>query len=123
MERLTETDGKSKVIILITDGKEAPPETRLIDPLTALEIAKSKAIKVYTIGMGGNPVAPVILPGQTTRPRSAVVDYIDEQLLKKIADETGGRYFRVKDKDGLRYNYAQIDRMKKVKVQTTNFTR
>ena len=123
VERLSETDGKSRVIILITDGKEDPPETRLIDPLTALEIAKSKGVKVYTIGMGGNPVAPVILPGQTARPRSAVVDFIDEQLLKRIADETGGRYFRARDRDGLRYTYAQIDRMEKVKVEVTNFTR
>lgn len=123
VDRLTETTGRSKVIILITDGKEDPPETRLIDPLTALEIAKSNNVKVYTIGMGGNPVAPVTLPGQPVRQQSAAVDFIDEQLLRRIAEETGGRYFRARDKDGLRNTYAQIDRMEKVKVEITNFSR
>ena len=55
VDRLSESPGKSKVIILLTDGKEDPPETRLIDPLTALEIAKSKNVKVYTIGMSAAP--------------------------------------------------------------------
>ena len=51
VDRLSQSPGKSKVIILLTDGKEDPPDTRLIDPLTALEIAKSEKVKVYTIGM------------------------------------------------------------------------
>src|SRR4030095_12414603 len=51
VDRLSKSESKSKVIILLTDGKEDPPETRLIDPLTALEIAKAQHVKVYTIGM------------------------------------------------------------------------
>src|SRR5688572_11023437 len=52
VERLTSSKAKSRIIILLTDGNEQPPETRLVDPLTALEIAKAKGVKVYTFGMG-----------------------------------------------------------------------
>src|SRR2546423_6547311 len=59
VDRLSKSNVKSKVVILLTDGKEEAPETRLIDPLTALEIAKSKGVKVYTIGMSAQNVTPV----------------------------------------------------------------
>ena len=123
VDRLTESEGKSKVIILITDGKEDPPDTRLIDPLTALEIAKSHSVKVYTIGMGGVPTAIVELPGKPSRQRNPAIDFIDEDLLRKIANETGGRYFRARDKEGLRNTYSLIDKMEKSKVEVTSFAR
>src|SRR5690606_27692205 len=87
VDRLSKSQVKSKVIILITDGKEDAPDTRLIDPLTALEIAKSHGVKVYSIGMG---VVPSTVDEQTGSPgtRSPAVDFIDEQLLRRIADET-----------------------------------
>jgi Ca-activated chloride channel family protein len=84
------------VIILITDGKEDPPETRLIDPLTALEIAKSKSVKVYTIGMGAMPSNIIEVTGNKPKEKNPNVDFIDEELLRKIANETGGKYFRAK---------------------------
>lgn len=123
VDRLSKSGSKSKVIILITDGKEDPPETRLIDPLTALEIAKSNGVKVYTIGMGALPSTIIEVTGNKTRQKSANIDFIDEELLGKIANETGGRYFRAKDKDGLKNIYDQIDKLEKSKIEITTFRR
>lgn len=118
VDRLSQSSGKSKVIILLTDGKEDPPETRLIDPLTALEIAKSKGVKVYTIGMSAGPSSVQEI---TNRPsgKNPAVDFLDEELLRKIAIETGGQYFRARDKDALKETYRQIDQLEKSKVEVT----
>jgi Ca-activated chloride channel family protein len=123
VDRLSKSKSKSKVIILITDGKEDAPDTRLIDPLTALEIAKTERIKVYTIGIGAMATAPELLPGQKPVKKSPAIDFIDEQLLGRIADETGGKYFRARDKQGLKSTYAQIDQMEKSKVEVQSFKR
>ncbi len=121
VDRLTKSESKSKVIILLTDGKEDPPETRLIDPLTALEIAKSKGVKVYTIGMSAAPVAAEAstLNGK----KNPAADFLDEELLQKIANETNGKYFRARDKEGLTNIYNQIDQLEKSKIQITTFRR
>lgn len=121
--RLAESDAKSKVIILLTDGKEDPPETRLIDPLTALNIAIADSIKVYTIGMGARPSAINELGGQQGGRRNPAIDFIDEDLLRRIATETGGRYFRAKDMEGLENIYDQIDRMEKSRIEITSYKR
>jgi Ca-activated chloride channel family protein len=122
VDRLSKSDAKSKVIILITDGKEDPPDTRLIDPLTALEIAKTHGVKVYTIGMGSNPSTIVELTG-TEAQKNPAVDFIDEQLLRKIAEETGGRYYRARDKEGLQNVYSQIDQLEKSRIDVTSYKR
>lgn len=119
--RLAESTSKSKVVILITDGKEDSPDTRIIDPLTALEIAKSKGIKVYTIGVGARAGSNVELPGTPTTKKPVSSDFIDEELLRRIADETGGKYFRARDKEGLKSTYRQIDQMEKSKVEIRSF--
>ena len=124
VDRLSKSTAKSKVIVLITDGKEDPPDTRLIDPLTALEIAKAQGVKVYTIGMGASPSTVVeITDNSTPQPRNPSVDFIDEQLLRRIAEETGGRYFRARDKEGLQNIYNQIDQMEKSKVDVLSYKR
>ncbi len=123
VDRLSKSESKSKVIILITDGKEDPPETRLIDPLTALEIAKSKGVKVYTIGMGAMPTTIIEVTGNKPKPKNTNFDFIDEDLLRKIALETGGKYFRAKDKEGLKNTYNQIDQMEKSKIEITSSRR
>lgn len=123
VDRLSKSVSKSKVIILITDGKEDPPETRLIDPLTALEIAKSKAVKVYTIGMGAMPSNIIEMTGNQPKQKNPNIDFIDEELLRRIAEETGGRYFRAKDKEGLKNTYSQIDQMEKSKMEVTTTRR
>jgi Ca-activated chloride channel homolog len=117
VDRLTQSSGKSKVIILLTDGKEDPPETRLIDPLTALEIAKSKGVKVYTIGMSAGPSTVTEINKRPAGDKNPASDFLDEELLRKIADETGGRYFRATDKEVLKDTYKQIDQLEKSKVE------
>lgn len=122
VDRLSTTGSKSKVIILLTDGKEDPPETRLIDPLTALEIAKSKQVKVYTIGMSAGPSTGIEI-NNPAKGKNPEADFLDEQLLQKIATETGGQYFRARDKEGLKSIYNQIDKLEKSKIEVTSFKR
>ena len=122
VDRLSKSQGKSKVIILLTDGKEDPPENRLLDPITALEIAKSQQVKVYTIGMSAGPTTIIENTGNKGQ-RSASVDLLDEALLQRIAGETGGQYFRARDREGLKSIYSQIDQLEKSKVETTTFKR
>lgn len=116
VDRLSKDSAKSKVVILLTDGKEEAPETRLIDPLTALEIAKSAGVKVYTIGMSAQNAIPV-QENVKGRKQEVTSDYLDEQLLRRIASETGGEYFRARDKLSLQSIYQQIDKMEKSKIE------
>jgi Ca-activated chloride channel family protein len=123
VDRLSQSKSKSKVIILLTDGKEDPPETRLIDPLTAIEIAKSKSVKVYTIGMSAaNTTIAENKPLLKGR-KNPSIDFLDEALLQKIATETGGQYFRARSREGLTDIYKQIDQMEKSKVELLNIER
>lgn len=123
VDRLWQSPSASKVIILITDGKEDAPDTRLIDPLTALDIARSKGIKVYTIGMGAMPDSTAELPSNRRAGRNPAIDFIDESLLRKIAAETGGQYFRARDKEGLKETYQTIDTLEKSTIEITRFNR
>lgn len=123
VDRLSKSEAKSRVIVLLTDGKEDAPDTRLIDPLTALEIAKSKGVKVYSIGMGASPSTIVEITGNAPRQKTAAIDFLDESLLRRIAEETGGRYFRARDKEGLQNIYKQIDQLEKSKVEYTSYKR
>lgn len=121
VERLRNSKAKSKVIILLTDGVN---NTGLIDPVTALEIAKLYKVRVYTIGVGTQGVAPypVPMPGGGVQMQNMPVQ-IDEALLKKIASETGGEYFRATNNSSLSNIYKQIDKMEKTKVEITSFRR
>ncbi|MBC7875518.1 MAG: VWA domain-containing protein [Ferruginibacter sp.] len=123
VDRLSKGSSKSKVIILITDGKEDAPDTRLIDPLTALDIAKSRGVKVYTIGMGAMPSSIIEVTGNKPKQKNPNIDFIDEELLRKIATETGGKYFRARDKEGLRATYNEIDNLEKSKIEITSLKR
>jgi Ca-activated chloride channel family protein len=121
VDRLRDSKAKSKVIILLTDGVN---NTGLIDPITALEIAKLYKIRVYTIGVGTRGVAPypVPVPGGGIQMQNMKVQ-IDEGLLKKIATETGGEYFRATNNRSLASIYTQIDKLEKTKVEVTAFKR
>lgn len=123
VERLSQSKAKSKIVILLTDGKEEAPDTRLIDPYTAIQIAKAKKVKVYTIGMGSANAVPVSEMKNRNMSINANTTFIDEDLLKRIASQTGGEYFRAKDKEALQDIYRQIDRMEKTKVTVTTRTR
>jgi len=118
VDRLRFATGKSKVIILMTDGVN---NMGLIDPLTALEIAKAYKIKVYTIGIGTQGQA--IIPVQTAngvQKQMMQVD-IDEPLLRQIAAGTNGKYFRATNNQSLEGIYKDIDKMEKTKVDITSY--
>ena len=121
INRLRESDAKSKVVILLTDGVNNSGQ---IAPVTAADIAKELGIKVYTIGVGRNGMAPYPIFDQ----RGRVVDVIqakveiDEKMLREIASKTGGEYFRATDKSSLENIYKQIDSMEKSKVEKFGIT-
>jgi Ca-activated chloride channel homolog len=117
VDRLSKSNAKSKVVILLTDGKEEAPDTRLIDPLTALEIAKAQHVKVYTIGMSAQNAETVPEETGGKHPRTVTDNFVDEQLLRRIAGETGGEYFRARDRLSLENIYLQIDKMEKSKIE------
>ncbi len=120
VDRLRESKSKSKVVILLTDGEN---NGGLIDPQTAKEIAKAFQVKVYTIGVGTDGYAPqpVNTPMGIVMQQGKVS--IDERLLKQIADETGGKYFRAKDNAGLTGIYDEINSLEKSKVEISTKTR
>lgn len=122
VNRLSKSISKSKVVILLTDGKEEPPENRLIDPLTALEIAKAQKVKVYTIGMALEGYIPVEEKTRKGTKKTMKV-YLDEDILKRISSETGGQYFRAMDKTGLKEIYNQIDKLEKSKIEISSLKR
>jgi len=120
VDRLRTSKSKSKVIILLTDGEN---NGGLIDPQTAKEIAKAFQIKVYTIGVGTDGYAPqpVNTPMGVVMQQGKVS--IDEKLLNEIANETGGKYFRAKDNEGLAGIYDEINSLEKSKVEISTRTR
>ena len=121
LNRLRESDSKSKVVILLTDGVNNRGH---IAPLTVADIAKEQNIKVYTIGVGRNGTAPYPVFDERGR-ELYTVDMkveIDEKMLREIADKTGGEYFRATDKTSLERIYAQIDKMEKSKVEKVDIT-
>lgn len=114
VERLRGSKAKSRVVILLTDGEN---QGGLIDPLTAKEIAKSDGVKVYTVGMGTEGYASAPMQNETgqvsLQPQKV---NIDEPLLRQIAGETGGLYFRARDNSSLQNIYTEIDKLEKTKV-------
>ena len=120
VDRLRDSKSKSKVVILLTDGVN---NGGLIDPSTAKEIAKAFHVKVYTIGVGTDGFAPTPVP----TPLGVVMQnekvMIDEVLLKEIASETGGRYYRATDNESLENIYREIDQLEKSKVEITTYQR
>lgn len=120
INRIKDSEAKSKVIILLTDGVNNRGE---IAPLTAADIAKTYGIRVYTIGVGsmGNAPYPVQTPYGIQYQNMPVE--IDEAILKEIASKTGGRYFRATDNDKLLQVYSEIDKMEKSKIDVRQFIR
>lgn len=116
--RMKDSDAKSRVVILLTDGVNNRGE---ITPQMASEIAQTYGIRVYTIGVGANGTAPypVMTPWGPDVQQMQVE--IDEALLKDIADATGGRYFRATDNTKLMEIYGEINRMEKVRTTVDSF--
>jgi Ca-activated chloride channel family protein len=117
VNRLKESKAKSKVIILLTDGVN---NSGFIDPKTATELAKELNIKVYTIGIGTNGMADFPTRKDPTTGRlifSKQQVEIDEDLLKHIATETEGKYFRATDNSKLKAIYDEINKLEKTKIE------
>ena len=120
INRLRESDAKSKVIILLTDGVNNRGE---IAPLMAADIAADMGIKVYTIGVGTRGKAPYPVVDMFGNLSFQPMDVeIDEKTLEGIAERTGGRYFRATDNDKLQSIYDEINQLEKSKVEVTDYT-
>ena len=120
VSRIKDSQAKSKVIILLTDGVNNAGE---IAPVTASEIAKTFGVRVYTIGVGTQGEAPY--PFQTAfgiQYQNVPVE-IDEPTLKQIAATTGGQYFRATDNASLKAIYEEIDQMEKTKISVQEFSK
>ncbi len=118
VNRIKDSKAKSKVVILLTDGVN---NSGAIAPLTAAEIAETFKVRVYTIGVGTQGVAPY--PFQTpygTQYQNVPVD-IDEATLKAVARKTGGQYFRATNNKKLKAIYTEIDKLEKTKIEVTEF--
>ncbi|MEL6625560.1 MAG: VWA domain-containing protein [Bacteroidota bacterium] len=119
--RLKDSDAKSKVIILLTDGEN---NSGFVDPSTATEAAIQEGIKVYTIGVGRN--GPVPFPMNTgygsLEPQPQLIP-LDEELLKDIAQRTGGKYYAVSNSEALTNVYQEINELEKTKRQVSRITR
>lgn len=119
VNRLKDSKALSRVIILMTDGMN---NTGQLDPKIASELALEYGIKVYTIGIGRNGNAPSPIPqiGGSFIMRNMPVE-IDEDLMKEIADKTGGKYYRATDNKKLQEIYAEIDQLEKTEVEEFKF--
>jgi len=120
VSRLKESKAKSKVIILLTDGENNSGQ---IDPITAAQLAKEFNIRVYTIGVGtkGNALMPYAYDIRGNLQFRNMPVNIDEDLLRQIASETGGQYFRATDNNKLEAIYAEIDKLEKTKLQELKY--
>jgi Ca-activated chloride channel family protein len=120
VDRLRTVPGESRIVILLTDGVNNAGN---IDPMTALAIAKTYRVRVYTIGVGTNGQAPFPINTPFGPSRTMVPVEIDEALLKRIANETGGKYFRATNNTTLEGIYAEINRLEKRSVETSTYQR
>ncbi len=118
VNRLKDSKAKSRVMILLTDGMNNVPE---MDPLTAAQIAQTYGIRIYTIGVGTIGQAPYPFDTPFGKRYQMVPVEIDENLLKQIAETTGGKYFRATNNKKLEEIYNEIDKMEKTRVEVTSY--
>ena len=118
--RLRNSDAKSKIIILLSDGENNRGE---VQPLQAAEIAKEFNIRVYTIGVGTVGQAPYPVNTVFGQQTQMIPVKIDEAMLQEIADITGGQYFRATNEKKLAEIYKEIDQMEKTKTEVEEYTR
>ena len=119
--RVKDSKAKSKVVILISDGKSNTGE---IAPLTAAEIAKTFGVRVYCIGVGskGKALQPVALYPNGEMEYDYVDVDIDDETMTQISKMTGGKYFRATDKGSLESTYKEIDKLEKTIISEQSFT-
>jgi Ca-activated chloride channel family protein len=122
LQRLKESESKSKVVILMTDGVN---NRGIIDPGTAADIAQQMGVRVYTVGVGTNgmaltPVRPNPMTGELEFDYAEV--QIDEALLRDVSKKTGGQYYRATDNKKLKEIFEQIDKLEKTKINVSAFS-
>jgi Ca-activated chloride channel family protein len=119
LNRLRELKSKSKIVILMTDGQNNAGK---VDPLTAMQAAQALGVKVHAIGIGTRGMAPmpVFMGGRKVGYQQQPVD-IDEDTLQKIADKTGGKYYRADNAERFRQIYAEIDKLEKTEAVINKF--
>ncbi len=121
VNRLRTSEAKSKVIVLLTDGRNNRGQ---IDPVTAAQAAQAFDVRIYTVGAGsrGTALYPVNDPFFGKRYVPMQVD-IDDATLKRIAEMTGGKYFRATDRQELETIYEEIDAMERTEIKVEEYTR
>ncbi len=120
VNRMKDSPTKSKVVILLTDGSNNRGD---IDPQTAAEIAKTFGIRVYTVGVGSYGQARVPVPTPMGVQYMTMDSEFDEGTLRRIADITGGQYFRATDNTTLKQIYEQIDQLEKTKMRVREYSK
>jgi Ca-activated chloride channel homolog len=120
LNRLRESEAKSKVVILLTDGQNNRGE---LDPVTAAHAAQALGIRVYTVGVGTRGYAPYPVMTPFGKQYQNVEVNIDEDMLKEIASLTGGKYFRATNEKALHDIYREIDQLERTKVNVEEYRR
>ena len=117
---LKDSEAKSRVVVLLTDGVNNSGE---IDPMTAAVAAETLGIKVYTVGMGA-PEFASIAPWAQSRPQRGTQRFdLDEDMLREIAARTGGKYYLATDTEGLRQIYEEINSLEKSEYEVSVYTK
>jgi len=121
VNRIKDSDAKSKLMILLTDGENTAGE---IDPLTAARLAKTFGIKIYTVGVGRGGMVPFPFRDPLYGVVYQNVEIpIDEESLTKIADTTGARFFRARDAQSLKAVYEEIDTLERTEIEQVQYVR
>ncbi|MDE2996414.1 MAG: VWA domain-containing protein [Bacteroidota bacterium] len=119
VNRLKDTEAKSKVIILLTDGQNNRGE---LSPETAAEVARTIGVRIYAIGVGQHGEAPFVVDHPFAgRQRRMVPVEIDEEMLQAVADMTGGKYFRATNNRALREIYDEIGELEQTKIEERSY--
>ena len=120
VKRLARSEAKSKVLVVLTDGVN---NVSTVDPITAAEAARALGVRVYTIGVGKEGLAPYPVDHPILGRRYTQVEtHIDEELLEQVSELTGGQYFRAQSGEGLQRIFATIDELEKTEIETEVFT-
>lgn len=125
VSRLNESTAKSRVVILLTDGEN---NTGLIDPQTALKIAKGYGVRIYTIGVGKDgqaqlPIYTTDVFGRKQKRFQPIHSKVNEDLLSQLANETGGKFYRASNTTSLEGVFKDIDNLEKTKIEENRYTR
>lgn len=115
VNRLRKSKAKSKVVVLVTDGRNNAGQ---LAPEAAAEAARALAVRVYTVGVGTRGLAPYKVQGPLGSRYVQVPADLDEELLQRIAEITDGRYFRATDAEGLKHVFETIDRLEKTEIES-----